>query len=200
VVPKDIFQGNSTEVSEELIKSDFGSHFAIIYPDLITLREMYSHYIKSVLSKGNEIVMVLPFLETVYNVRRILSENSANINVSRYEKEQLLLIMDSLKGFFGSPDGLLPFLNQTVAYASKIGKNGLSVLGDVGSFFYSNEKDGLLEYESTLSSKYRKMNYMKGFCMYSEQDFSRRLDEDEQQRLIRYHTRTMKLLSPLNGA
>jgi MEDS: MEthanogen/methylotroph, DcmR Sensory domain len=200
VVPKDIFQGNSTEVSEELIKSEFGSHFAIIYPDLVTLREMYSHYIKSVLSKGNEIVMVLPFLETVYNVRRILSENSANINVSRYEKEQLLLIMDSLKGFFGSPDGLLPFLNQTVAYASKIGKNGLSVLGDVGSFFYSNKKDGLLEYESTLSSTYRKMNYMKGFCMYSEQDFSRRLDEDEQQRLIRYHSRTMKLLSPLNGA
>jgi MEDS: MEthanogen/methylotroph, DcmR Sensory domain len=198
VVSKNLFQGNSTEVSEELLKSEFGSHFAIIYPDLITLREMYSHYIKSVLSKGNEIVMILPFLETVYNVRRILSENSANINVSRYEKEQLLLIMDSLKGFFSSPDGLLPFLSQTVAYVSKVGKNGLSVLGDVGSFFYSDKKDGLLEYESTLSSKYRKMNYMKGFCMYSEQDFSRRLDEDEQQRLIRYHTRTMKLLSPLN--
>jgi hypothetical protein len=200
VVSKNLFQGNSTEVSEELLKSEFGSHFAIIYPDLITLREMYSHYIKSVLSKGNEIVMILPFLETVYNVRRILSENSANINVSRYEKEQLLLIMDSLKGFFSSPDGLLPFLSQTVAYVSKVGKNGLSVLGDVGSFFYSDKKDGLLEYESTLSSKYRKMNYMKGFCMYSEQDFSRRLDEDEQQRLIRYHTRTMKLLSPLNTA
>jgi hypothetical protein len=90
--------------------------------------------------------------------------------------------MDSLKGYFGSPDGLLPFLNQTVAYASKVGKNGLSVLGDVGSFFYCNKKDGLLEYESTLSSKYRKMNYMKGFCMYHEQDFS------------------IRLLSPLNTA
>ena len=200
MVPKNIFQGNPTEVSEELIKSEFPSHFAIIYPDLITLREMYSHYIKSVLSKGNEIVMILPFLETVYNVRRILSEDSANINVRRYEKEQVLLIMDSLKGYFGSPDGLLPFLNQTVAYASKVGKNGLSVLGDVGSFFYCNKKDGLLEYESSLSFKYRKMNYMKGFCMYSEQDFSRRLDEEERQRLLRHHTRTMNLLSPLNTA
>jgi MEDS: MEthanogen/methylotroph, DcmR Sensory domain len=200
MVSKNISQGNATEVSEELIKSEFGSHFAIIYPDLITLREMYSHYIKSVLSKGNEIVMILPFLETVHNVRRILSEDSANINVRRYEKEQVLLIMDSLNGYFGLLGGLLPFLIQTLAYASKVGKNGLSVLGDVGSFFYRNKKDKLLEYESTLSSKYKKMNYMKGFCMYSEQDFSKRLDEEERQRLFRYHTRTMKLLCPSNTA
>ena len=197
---KNIFQGNPTEVSEELIKSEFGSHFAIIYPDLLTLREMYSQYIKSVLSKGNEIVMILPFLETVANVRRILSENSANINVSKYEKEQVLLIMDSLKGYFGSPDGLLPLLNQTVAYANKEGRAGLSALGDVGSFFYCNKRDRLLEYESTLSSKYRKMNYMKGICMYNEQDFNRRLDEEERQRLLKHHTRTMYLLSPLNEA
>ena len=197
---KNIFQGDPTEVSEELIKSEFGSHFAIIYPDLITLREMYSHYIKSVLTKGNEIVMILPFFEPVNNVRRVLSEDSANINVKRYEKEQVLLIMDSLKGYFGTPDGLLPFLNQTIAYANKVGKDGLSVLGDMGSFFYYKKKDGLLDYESMLSSKYRKMNYMKGFCMYNEQDYNRTLDEEDRQRLLRHHTRTMNLLSPMNTA
>jgi hypothetical protein len=88
VASKNIFQGKSAEVSEELMKSAFGSHFEIIYPDLPTLREMYSQYIKIVLSNGNEIVMILPFLETVYNVRRILTENSANIIVRKYEKEQ----------------------------------------------------------------------------------------------------------------
>jgi hypothetical protein len=196
VASKNIFQGNPTEVSEELLKSDFGSHFIIIYPDLLTLREMYSHYIKSVLSKGNEIVMILPFLETVYNVRRILSEDSANINVRRYEKEQVLLIMDSLKGYFGSPEGLLPFLGQTVEYAYKQGKNGLSALGDIGSFFYCNKKDDLLKYEMTLSSKYAEMNFMKGFCMYHELDFDKRLDEEERQRLRKYHDETLKLLSP----
>ena len=73
---------------------------------------MYSQYIKIVLSNGNEIVMILPFLETVYNVRRILTENSMDINVRKYEKEQLLLIVDSLKGYFGSPVGLMPFLSK----------------------------------------------------------------------------------------
>jgi hypothetical protein len=86
VASKNIFQRNPAEVSEELIKSAFGSHYAIIYPDLPTLREMYSQYIKIVLSNGNEIVMILPFLETVYNVRRILTVNSAIINVRKYER------------------------------------------------------------------------------------------------------------------
>jgi hypothetical protein len=106
------------------------------------------------------------------------------------------LIMDSLKGYFDSPDGLLPLLNQTVAYANKVGKDGLSALGDMGSFFYRNKKDRLLEYESTLSSKYGKMNYMKGFCLYNEQDYSKRLDEEERQRLLRHHTKALSLLSP----
>jgi hypothetical protein len=94
VASKNISQGNPAEVSEELIKSAYGSHIAIIYTDLSNLREMYSQYIKIVLSNRNEIVMILPFLETVYNVRRLLTENSANINVRKYEKEQLLLIVD----------------------------------------------------------------------------------------------------------
>ena len=197
MVSKNIFQGNTTEVSEELIKSPYGSHFAIIYPDLPTLREMYSQYVKSVLSDGNEIVMILPFLETVYNVRRTLSEDSANINVRKYEKGQLLLIMDSLKGHFGSPAGLMPFLKQTVEYANKLGKkNGLSVLGDMGSFFYYNKKEGLLDYEMTLSSKYKGMNQMKGFCMYNGHDFDKRFNEEERQRLLVHHVKTLKLLPP----
>ena len=80
-----VFRGQPVEVSQELKKSAYGTHFLVIYPDLSTLREMYSHYVKSALSEeGNEIVLVLPFLETVDNVRRILSENSANIDVRKY--------------------------------------------------------------------------------------------------------------------
>ena len=197
MVSKTIFQGNPAEVSEELIKSVFGSHFAIIYPDLPTLREMYSQYIKSVLSSGNEIVMILPFLETVYNVRRILTENSANINVRKYEKEQLLLIVDSLKGYFGSPGGLMPFVRQTVEYAKTSGKNGLSVLGDMGSFFYIDKKD-LLKYEMALPTTFENMN-LKGFCLYHKNDFDRRLTEKERQTYLEHHGKTLILLHSANG-
>lgn len=68
-------------------------------------------------------------------MRHILSEDSANIDVRKYEKEQSLLIMDSLRGYFGSKDGIMPFVKQTVEYAKNSGKNSVSVLGDMGSFF-----------------------------------------------------------------
>ena len=41
------FRGHALEVSQELKKSAFGVHFLVIYPDLSTLREMYSYYVKS---------------------------------------------------------------------------------------------------------------------------------------------------------
>jgi hypothetical protein len=64
IARENVFRGQAVEVSQELKKSSFGAHVLVIYPDLSTLREMYSHYVKSALSdQGNEIVLVLPFLE-----------------------------------------------------------------------------------------------------------------------------------------
>ena len=92
-----IFYGCTEERSKELWRSEIGSQFLVEYPNLPTLREMYSLYTKSAL--------------------RILSEDSDCIDVSKCEKEQALLVIDSLKGYFGSKDGLMPFVKQTVDYA-----------------------------------------------------------------------------------
>jgi hypothetical protein len=130
-------------------------------------------------------------------VKRILSEDSANIDVRKYEKEQSLLIMDSLKGYFGLQEGLIPFLVQTTDFAKKSGKC-LSVLSDMGSFFYNDKKDDLLQYELALPSKYEKMN-LKGFCAYHQRDFDKRFSEKERQDLITHHGRTLTLVSSSNG-
>src|SRR5215207_379195 len=130
-----IFHGHPEEISQELRRSESGAHFLIVYPNLQTLREMYSHYTKSALFEGDEIVVILPFYETTDNVRRILSENGANIDVRKHEKEQSLLVMDSVRSYFGSKDGIMPFVKQTVKFAKNSGKNSVSVLGDIGSLF-----------------------------------------------------------------
>ena len=199
-IPREnVFRGKAVEVSQELKKSAFGAHFLVIYPDLSTLREMYSHYVKSALSdEGNEIVLILPFLETVDNVRRILSDTSADIDVSKYEKEQSLLIMDSLKSYFGMQNGLIPFVIQTIKYATTSGKIGLSILADMGSFFYYDKKDDLLQYEIALPLKYKNMN-LKGFCVYHKKDFDRRLTDKERQLLMEEHGKTLILLPSSNG-
>lgn len=145
---------------------------------------MLSFYTRSALV-DSEIVLILPYLETVGSVKQILSEDSANIDVRKYEKEQSLLIMDSLKGYFGLQEGLIPFLLQTADFAKKSEKS-LSVLSDMGSFFYYNKKDDLLQYEMSLPSRYERMN-LKGFCAYHQRDFDKRFSEKERQDLIKHH-------------
>ena len=193
---KNIFRGHAAEISEELRNSSLGTHALVLYPDLLTLRELYSFYARSALG-DSEIFLFLPYLETVANVKRVLSEDSANIDVRKYEKEQSLLIMDSLKGYFGLQEGLIPFLLQTADFAKKSGKS-LSVLSDMGSFFYYNKKDDLLQYEMSLPSRYERMN-LKGFCAYNLRDFDVRFSDKERQDLIKHHGKTLMLLSSSNG-
>jgi hypothetical protein len=79
---KNIFRGHAVEVSEELRNSSLGTHALVLYPDLLTLRELYSFYTRSALG-DSEIFLSLPYLETVANVKRVLSEDNANIDVRK---------------------------------------------------------------------------------------------------------------------
>ena len=186
------FLSDAVETAQQLHRSEFGAHFLVVYHDLATFREMYSHYVKAAL-KDNEIVIILPFYETVDEVRRILSEDSACIDVRKYEKEQSLLIIDSLKAYLGSQDGFMPFVKQTIEYAKTTGKNGVSVIADMDSFFYSQKGD-LLQYEMTLPTVFEGMN-LKGLCSYHKRDFDGRFDEKERQMLLDHHGKTLHLLS-----
>ena len=75
-------------------QADYGVHYIIIYPDLSTLREMYSNYVQKQINENNEIILINPFYETTDSVRQILSKSG--VNVSKYEKEKGLVIIDSL--------------------------------------------------------------------------------------------------------
>ena len=177
--------------AQELHKSEFGSHFLVIYHDLDTFRELYSLYAKAAL-KDNEIVVILPFYETVNNVRSILSEDSACIDVGKYEKEQSLLIIDSLKSYFGSQEGLMPFVKKIVEFAKVSGRSGVSVIGDMGPFFYYGKNDGLLHYETTtLPTRFEGIN-LKGICTYHRQDF-KKFSEKEKGMLLNHHGKTLYL-------
>jgi hypothetical protein len=91
------------ETLDALKESQPGSHCLMIYPDLITLRAIYSNYTKIQLEDNNEIVLLLPYYETIDMIRLVLSGANANydnvnrslgrfsgINVNKYEKALLL--------------------------------------------------------------------------------------------------------------
>jgi hypothetical protein len=48
----------------------------IIYPDLVTLRKLYSDYIPAQIEHNNETVLINPFYETTDSIIQMLSENT----------------------------------------------------------------------------------------------------------------------------
>jgi hypothetical protein len=52
------------EALEQTSQSEYGAHYTIIYPNLDTLRELYSNYIHKQIEKNKEIVLINPFYET----------------------------------------------------------------------------------------------------------------------------------------
>ncbi|HJT47795.1 MAG TPA: hypothetical protein VJ729_06395, partial [Nitrososphaeraceae archaeon] len=82
-------------------QAEYGAHYMIIYPDLDTLRELYSNYIHKQMKENNKIVLINPFYETTDSVRQVLSQYDHGMNVSEYEKQGLLIIGDALERYFG---------------------------------------------------------------------------------------------------
>src|SRR3954464_7379455 len=92
------------DILEEMVSSNYGEHNILIYPDKTALRDIYSCYCKSSLEYNNstsasdEMVLLIPFYETVQGVKRTL-EKKAGIDVEKYEKDGSLAIIDSYEAY-----------------------------------------------------------------------------------------------------
>jgi hypothetical protein len=198
-----------------------GTHCLMVYPDLMTLRGIYSHYTKIQLEDNNEIVLILPYYKTTNMVRLALSRGNvysdtrnhpfgySGIDVNKYENEGTLIIMDSLKGYFPSEEqssfhdnydnlkedlDLMSYLRILLKQAERQGKNGVTVLSDLGSFYHYNSYGNrrLIEYEGSLPKKYDGMN-LKGFCLYHQKDFERQFSQEQQTLLLSSHSENIIL-------
>jgi hypothetical protein len=179
--------------------SEYGVHYLVVYPDMITLRRIYSYYTKMQLEDNNEIVLIVPYYETTEMVRSVLSgENKNNqgniIDVRKYEKQGSLVIIDSVKAYFRSDIDLMSFLARLAKQAQFSGKNGISVIADLASFYYNNQSDKLIEYEMSLPTKYDNNMKLKGFCFYHQEDFDRRLTEQQKQMLLEHHGKNLMVI------
>ncbi len=111
------------------------------------------------------------------------------IDVRKYEKQDFLLIIDSARAYFGSSIDVVAFVKSLVNYADQIGKNGVSVLADMGSFFHYNKLNDLIEYESSLPP--RSDIKAKGLCLYNKDDFNWRLSRIQKKKLLEHHGREL---------
>jgi hypothetical protein len=192
-------KGTIDAIFEEIRNTEYGVHYLVIYPDMITLRRFYSYYAKMQLD-NNEIVLILPYYETTEMVRNVLSGDDKNnqgstIDVRKYEKERLLVIIDSVKAYFRSDTDLMSFIGSLSKQAQNSGKSGVSVIADLASFYFHNGIDKLIEYEMSLPTKYDDNMKLKGYCLYHQEDFDRRLTKQQKQKLLEHHGKNLMIVS-----
>jgi Cft2 family RNA processing exonuclease len=185
-----LITGSANDIVKQINQAEYGAHYLLIYSELRMLREIYSRYVKTQLEKNNEIVLILPHHETADNVRKVLSEGffgkvkaNSNIDIRKYENEGSFIVIDSVKGHFGSDD-LTTFVKRLSELAQSSGKNGVSMFTDGGSFFHLNKLQELIEHEMSMPSKFD-IN-LKRFCMFHRQDF-RILADEQKQKLVKHH-------------
>ena len=197
MVIQNLVNQHVNEALHQMNQAEYGAHYMIVYPNLDTLRELYSNFVHKQTEEDNEIVLINPFYETIDSVRQVLSEkyNDGINDVSKHEKEKSLMIIDSLEEYFGQqPD--MDFKRSLVNYAKEKGKNGLSILGDIGAYPHKSLYKNIVDYESSLPMKYDAP--MKGFCLYHQKDFDRFSDE-QKQRLVEHHGKALKIMEYNNS-
>jgi hypothetical protein len=187
---------DAKSVIKQLRQADFGSHYIVIYPNLAILREIYSNYALTQIEENNEIVVLIPYYETTDSVRSVLQKsmnstsNSTNTSnakkIRKYEIQNRLVIIDSVKAYFTLKMGLESFIQNLVEHAKSTGRNGVSVITDAGSFSLFEIRESLVEYELNLPSHYNDLS-LKRFCIYNQAELNT-FPEEKKQKLLKHHT------------
>ena len=176
---------NIHDIQKDIENTSPGAHHLIVYHNTATLRQVYSSYVDTALNANNETVILFPFYETADSVRRVLHESEFGIDVTNHEDQHSLIIMDSLKGYFGSSERIMSIVKPELERAKITGKSGVSVFGDPGSFFHHHKEGELMNYELSLPSEFDVK--LKAFCLYHKGDFDARLTDSQKQKLLEHH-------------
>ena len=184
---KPVIQATPDDILTHMLQSNYREHNMLIYPHLDVLRDIYSKYCRSQLETGKEIVVILPTYENISSVRRTLAENG--FDVSRFENDDFLVIIDSVKGYFESNPDILSTFEMLAKRAESENGGGCSVISDMGSFSFLNKEKELLEYEKSLPVRFTSMK-CKGFCCYHQADFDR-LSDNQKEQLFEHHLKNL---------
>ena len=93
---QNLINSHVNDALDRIYQAEYGAHYMIIYPDLVTLRKLYSSYIGKQIQDNNQIALINPFYETTDSVRQVLSQrNNHGLDVFKFEKEKSLIIADA---------------------------------------------------------------------------------------------------------
>lgn len=175
---------NTSSISslvDDIRRSDFQEHNLLIYPDLLSFRQIYSECTKQALD-NNEVV----FLATTYDSFDKIEDalRSKRISVHDEKNNGNLIIVDALRTYQIDTYGAMNLAKDLVMRAARDGKRGVFNLSEMGSFFLSERIDELIGYEQSLP---KKMDLkFKAICSYHRDNFVR-LAKEQQRALFFSH-------------
>ncbi len=160
----------------------------LVYPDLHTFRRIYGQFTRAQLD-NNGVVLLIPYYETTDSVRQVLSQ--LGIDVRKCEQNRSLVIVDSVKVYFHSDIDIKSLPKMMAEGSKRMDKKGVSIIGDMGSFFLYENQNQMIEYESELQLDGKENDdansvKIKGICSYHKDAFST-LAKKEQQALFEHH-------------
>jgi hypothetical protein len=186
-----VVKGSSQEIAGMLVDEkeklmEPGAHNILVYNDSKAFREIYSRYSRASLTE-NEIVVIASQYDTVSDVRNTLRLDG--VDIERYLNQGTLFIIDAQPGYQDADrSGIWKLCESLISRARKEDRRGITLFGDLGSFFSFENIEEMMQYEKSLPQKYE--DTMKGICCYHLEDF-RNLSETQQQTLFDHHFKSI---------
>jgi hypothetical protein len=163
------------------------NHSLILYSDLADFRYLYLNYIKRSLQSLNEIVLMLPYYDSVIDI--INNLRSTGIDIDKYKKEGSIVIVQSEKAHYSLSQefvGVMIMTKMLHRRSDKLGKAGISIILDMGLFFHTNKLEDLTKCETELMSSVNNIK-VKVWCCYNKSDFDMLIEHQMRQNLLKAH-------------
>jgi CheY-like chemotaxis protein len=188
-----VIRGTPTELAEQLQKGNLFEplgHNMLVYDNLEVFRQILADYAKTFLPQ-NEIILYATQYDSIDDLKQYLKRNG--VDVSKHLSDGTLFIIDAQHGYQGQ-DVLDTFkmAKTLVQRARKEERNGVSWVGDMGSFLALDRAFDLLDYELYCPATYQ--DTLKTVCCYHIEDF-KKLSTEQRNRLIDHHYKTVFVVS-----
>ena len=172
--------GTSTEILSLMDGRFQDDRQIIVYPSLDDFRRIYSKYTKKHLERENDIVVLLPYYETVDNVIAVLQKNG--VDVAAFGRQGFLIIRDAYKTYSGFGEDRELLFKRILLHAAATGRTGVSIILDMGAFSLITEVQSMAMSYQGILPRHGPLK-VRGFLSYHKDDYARLSQE---QKTIRF--------------
>lgn len=200
------------QVMKSLFQIPLTTHTILVYPNMNTIREIYTNYIDTNRHTLSELFVLLPFYETIDSVKRnLMYNNESTQNYENMKHDGSLVIQDAntvlerdiksntdyVSQTNDESPHIVEFLNRVASHSKRINRNMISLWIDTGVFYnFENGVGSLINYERAFPSIVA--NYpIKQICLYHQKDFENRLNKQEQIEAVDKHQKRVLMVDKL---